>query len=248
MSSSAAAARDETGTTRAAVPAGCPPLSSKTDATACRQSPTIAIHAEPTEATMCRRGDRPVAVGDWGYPGYLTRHEWEVFVSFSKKLSTSRCQHCNTYYFSHIRHALSLLFSAATIQSRGGTPPTRVSIDRVQLCGRGRGSIVRLMPVAPGAQIPPVPGPHNGRRGDRMPSGARPTRLLLRRPRGPRRRTVRVPRAVSADVLRLRRRGPSAVHLASRPAQRRRRELRHDDGWDIALPLARHDAQLCQTS
>ena len=33
---------------------------------------------------MCKRGDRPVAVGDWGYPGYLTRHEWEVFVSFYK--------------------------------------------------------------------------------------------------------------------------------------------------------------------
>ena len=33
---------------------------------------------------MCKGGDRPVAVGDWGYPGYLTRHEWEVFVSFFK--------------------------------------------------------------------------------------------------------------------------------------------------------------------
>ena len=33
---------------------------------------------------MCRRGDQPVAVGDWGYPGYLTQHEWHVFVSFFK--------------------------------------------------------------------------------------------------------------------------------------------------------------------
>ena len=39
---------------------------------------------EPTEETMVRKNDgRPVDVGNWGYPGYLTREEWNVFVSSS---------------------------------------------------------------------------------------------------------------------------------------------------------------------
>ena len=77
---------------------------------------------------MCRRGDQPVAVGDWGYPGYLTQHEWHVFVSFFKKLSTSARV---SIAMPFLTHSTPSLFSAATIQSGGGTPPTRVPSDRI---------------------------------------------------------------------------------------------------------------------
>ena len=74
MSSSSPAG--ETGTT------ACPTLSlSKT--LRARASPNkTATVIEPTEDNMVRGGDQTVAVGDWGYPGYLTKQEWDVFVSY----------------------------------------------------------------------------------------------------------------------------------------------------------------------
>ena len=80
-SSSAAVHLGETGTT------ACPTLSS---------SKTPPAHAndagttEPTESNMVRKGNQAVAVGDWGYPGYLTKQEWEIFVSCEHVMCHSR--------------------------------------------------------------------------------------------------------------------------------------------------------------
>ena len=64
---------------------------------------------------MCRRGNRPVAVGDWGYPGYLTRHEWEVFVSFFFKMEHISMPALQYYYISH---TLDMLYPSYSLQQQ----------------------------------------------------------------------------------------------------------------------------------
>ena len=74
--SSARDAGGKTGTSTA-----CVSLSTTPPAHAGATSSNVAT-TEPTFDTMVRKGNRTVAVGDWGYPGYLTKKEWEVFVSY----------------------------------------------------------------------------------------------------------------------------------------------------------------------
>ena len=184
MSSSAAVHVGETGTT------ACPTLSSS------KTPPAHANNAgttEPTESNMVRKGNQTVAVGDWGYPGYLTQQEWDIFVSCEPVMCHSRAAlvlvfppvgptfSSSIVLLTYIIHISPIAYTyntiindtTATIQNRSGSATARLSINRVLLPGRVRGSLPRSLSVAPGAQIPPVPYPHNGGGRNTTPPRAR---------------------------------------------------------------------------